>query len=110
PQPCEKGGERDVALEAGRELGGALHLCERVDAAQAPAVEKALLAHRIDRAKSRSLEQSTRDPGFAVDKLGTELDGDRKARHAPRPAAPADPLARLEHQRAAALARELVGR
>src|SRR5262249_51726184 len=100
----EKGGEREVALEVGRELGGALCFRERIDAAQPSALEEALLAHRLDGAQSGSLEQRARDLGFAVEELGPELDRDVESGHAPRPAAAADALARFEHQSVAAFA------
>ena len=73
-------------------------------------IEGALLAHGIDGAQPRLPEQRMRDLRIAVEELGAELDGDLQAGHAPRPAAPADALARFEDQRAAAFACELVGR
>src|SRR5438067_12011494 len=51
-----------------------------------------------------------RDLRFAVDELGTELDRDVETRYAARPAAPADPIARLEHEHRAPGARQLIGR
>ena len=48
-----------------------------------------------------------RDLRLAVDELGAELDRDLQPGNAPRPAAPADAIARLEHQHPPPRARQL---
>ena len=88
----------------------ALRLRECVHAPQPALREHALLAHGIDRAKARLLEQRERDLGFAVDELRAELDRDLEAGHAPRPAAAADAVARFQHEHGFAGADELDSR
>jgi hypothetical protein len=67
----------------------------------------ALLAHGIDRREPGLLEQRMGDLRFTVDELGAELHRDFEARHAARPAAPADAIARFEDQHGAPGTRQL---
>src|SRR4051812_40633594 len=86
----------------------ALRFRECVYAPQAALRKRALLANRVYRAKARLLEKRVGHLRFAVDELGAELDRDLEARHAARPAAAADALARLQHENRFAGAHELV--
>ena len=104
----EQFGEGDVPRERDA-LHGALRLGEAVDRAQPPPLEHALLAHRIDRRDAGGSQECSRSARLAMDELGADLDRDVEPGHAAREAAAADPLARLEHQHAAAGARQRIG-
>jgi hypothetical protein len=72
-----------------------LRFGEGVDRPQSSPVDEALRARRIDARNAGALQQGERGFGTSVDELGAELDGDRKAGHAPRVAAPADAVAEV---------------
>jgi hypothetical protein len=83
---------------------------ERIPGTKAPAVERALHAVRGNGPASRAAEQGVRLLCLAVQKLRAQLHGDVEARHAVRPAASADALARFQHQHRLACSRQRVRR
>src|SRR5581483_7920032 len=101
-QAAEKACDGEVALEPERPLRSALRFAERVDAAEATVLEKALLTHRVDRGEARFLEQCVRHLRLPVDELSAEFHGDFEPRHAARPATTADAIARFEDEDGAA--------
>src|SRR6185436_3981418 len=106
PGAREKLVKGNITLQGGRPARRALRLREGTHAAQAAALEMPLLARRIDRCDARLGEEGTGRRRLAVDELGAELDRDVEAGHAARPAAPADALARLEHEHRAIRTRD----
>ena len=89
---------------------GALRFAEAVRPAQAAVLQEPLLAGGIDCCDAGLAEIGVGRRSFAVDELRAELHRNLEARHAPRPAAAADALARLEDEHGAAGASQLVGR
>src|SRR5262245_57159874 len=87
-----------------------LRLLESVGLAQPAALQKALRPRRLDAGQARARKQRQSRLGPAVDELCAELDRHRQPRQAPRPAAAADAVARLDYQYRAPGARERIRR
>src|SRR2546423_8956906 len=83
-----------------------LRFGEGIKGMKAAGVQIALLAHGVDRRDARLAQERLGGFRLAVDEFGAELDRDVEARHAARPAAAADALARFEHYDRASAARK----